>query len=395
MRVALVRQRYSAFGGAERFVERALAALAARDVSLTLITREWSGQTQYPVIICNPFHIGRLWRDWSFARCVSATMACERFSLVQSHERIAGCDVFRAGDGVHAAWLEARSRTLGPLARLAMRLSPWHRHTLVAEERMFCDPSLRAVICISRMVCDDIQRFFGVATDKLHVIYNGIDSADFSPRLRELHRDALRARLGIPLSATMFLYVGSGFDRKGVRQLLTAFAQLRNENAYLVIVGKDKKQRVFEQQTQALGIQERLRFAGAQHDVRPFYGAADVFVLPTLYEPLSNAVLEALASGLPVITSTRCGAAELITQDESGYVCDPLDVDAIAAHMRTLLDPVLRESASLAAARSVQHLTLEKMSEQYVRLYEKLLLDSAEPKAEGAPIAGRGDRHKI
>ena len=377
MRVALVRQRYTAFGGAERFVERALAALSERNVSLTLITREWSGEPQHPVITCNPFHIGRLWRDWSFARGVGTIIAREQFSLVQSHERISGCDVFRAGDGVHAAWLEARGRNQTILAKFATGLSPWHRHTLAAEARMFGDPRLRAVICISRMVRDDIQRFFGVAAEKLHVIYNGIDATDFSPKLRELHREDLCVRLGIPFSATIFLYVGSGFDRKGVRQLLTAFEKLHDDNTYLVIVGKDKKQRAFERQAVSLGVMSRVRFAGAQRDVRPFYGAADVFVLPTLYEPLSNAVLEALASGVPVITSNRCGAAELITQGESGYVCDPLDIGAIIAHMQALLDPVHRARASLAATRSVQHLTLEKMSEQYVQLYEKLLLTAA------------------
>ena len=112
IRLALIRQRYNPFGGAERFVATTLDALMKNhDLSLTLITRQWTGgEHQHAVIECAPPHLGRLGRDYSFARCVQRTLARERFDLVQSHERIAGCDIFRAGDGVHAAWLEQRRR---------------------------------------------------------------------------------------------------------------------------------------------------------------------------------------------------------------------------------------------------------------------------------------------
>lgn len=373
MKIALVRQRYTAFGGAERFVERALGALAEQGVSLTMIAREWQGSREQPVIICDPFYLGRLWRDWSFARSVSKTIASEQFRLVQSHERIAGCDVFRAGDGVHAAWLEARHPIQSRFAQLATRSSPWHNYTLNAEARLFRDSRLRAVICISQMVRDDIRRFYGVAEEKLHVIYNGIDTEEFSPKLTGIHRDRLRRKLGIPQNAVVFLYVGSGFERKGVRQLLGAFAQVQSEDAYLVIVGKDSRQNAFERYARSSGIGNRVRFTGAQKDVRPYLGAADAFTLPTLYEPLSNAVLEALASGLPVITTTRCGAGELIQHGVSGYVCDALDVNTLAAHMGALLDASHRARASQAAAESVRHLTLESMSQQYLQLYRSLL----------------------
>lgn len=373
VKIALVRQRYTAFGGAERFVERALGALAEQGVSLTMIAREWQGSREQPVIICDPFYLGRLWRDWSFARSVSKTIASEQFRLVQSHERIAGCDVFRAGDGVHAAWLEARHPIQSRFAQLATRSSPWHNYTLNAEARLFRDSRLRAVICISQMVRDDIRRFYGVAEEKLHVIYNGIDTEEFSPKLTGIHRDRLRRKLGIPQNAVVFLYVGSGFERKGVRQLLGAFAQVQSEDAYLVIVGKDSRQNAFERYARSSGIGNRVRFTGAQKDVRPYLGAADAFTLPTLYEPLSNAVLEALASGLPVITTTRCGAGELIQHGVSGYVCDALDVNTLAAHMGALLDASHRARASQAAAESVRHLTLESMSQQYLQLYRSLL----------------------
>jgi UDP-glucose:(heptosyl)LPS alpha-1,3-glucosyltransferase len=381
MRLALIRQRYTPFGGAERFVERALAALAGQHMAVTLIAREWLGAAAQPVITCAPFHLGRLWRDWSFARCVRATLERERFDLVQSHERIAGCDIYRAGDGVHAAWLEHRCRTQGWPGRLWSRLSPWHRYTLAAEARMFRDPRLRAVICNSHMVRDDIGRRFGVAPEKLHVIYNGVDLEAFHPRLGATHRARQRAALGIAGAAPLFLYVGSGFERKGVPQLLAAFASMGNREARLIIVGRDRQQPAMERRASALGIAARVHFAGAQKDVGPWYGAADAFVLPTLYDPFPNAALEALACGLPVITSTSCGAAELVRDGYNGYVCDALDIGALTRHLDALAVPGAAPGMAAAARESVAALSVAAMAQRLVELYRSLLRTAAEASA--------------
>src|SRR5690349_10009344 len=160
MRIAVVRQRYSAQGGAERFIERALAALAKQGQAVTILARDWSGD-RGEVVRCNPFHVGRVWRDWSFARAVCREIRRLSFDLVQSHERIACCDIYRAGDGVHAQWLRNRSAALGPLARIGVALNPHHRSVLAAERRLFASPRLRAVICNSRMVREEVRRHFG------------------------------------------------------------------------------------------------------------------------------------------------------------------------------------------------------------------------------------------
>ena len=127
LRIALVRGRYNPFGGAERFVNNALSALAREGLSLSVLTRAWDGAAaDVEVIRCRSFYLGRLWRDAAFARRVCRETATRAFDLVQSHERIPCCDVFRAGDGVHREWLRQRARTLSPLARLGSALSPYH-----------------------------------------------------------------------------------------------------------------------------------------------------------------------------------------------------------------------------------------------------------------------------
>jgi UDP-glucose:(heptosyl)LPS alpha-1,3-glucosyltransferase len=373
MRLGIVRQRYTPFGGAERFVERAIDALTERGVQVRIYTRQWpaAGDRRIEPVICNPFYAGSLWRDASFASAVRAALARDRPDVVQSHERIAGCDVFRAGDGVHRVWLEERVRTGGSGERARVAANPYHRYILNAEARMFGSPALKAVICISRMVRDDIRRHFALPEDKLHVIYNAVDAREFSPAVRA-DRAATRARLGLADSHCAFLLVGSGYARKGVATAIHALARLPGQ-ARLVIVGKDKAPGRYQRLAQREGVGDRVIFAGAQKDPRPYLGAADAFVLPTLYDPLSNAVLEALACGLPVVTSRRCGAGELVVAHDAGWTCDAVDAAAFADHMRALLEPGERMPRAARAIQAVAALTPEAMTRQMLALYATLL----------------------
>ncbi len=140
LKIAIVRQRYNPYGGAERFAARALNALAARGVGAAVVTRDWAGAEALRRVRSDPrvpFHVGRLWRDWGFARAACARLARERFDLVQSHERISCCDIYRAGDGVHREWLDRRAQAGGAWTRFAQAISPYHRYVLAAERRMF------------------------------------------------------------------------------------------------------------------------------------------------------------------------------------------------------------------------------------------------------------------
>lgn len=371
LRLALIRQRYTPDGGAERFVERAMHTLQAQGVQITLITRAWQPQPGIKAEICNPFYIGSLWRDWGFARAVRRLLKQKNFDLVQSHERIVGCDIYRAGDGVHREWLKQRSRVTGFFGKLSIWLNPYHHYVKSAERNLFGSPQLRAVICNSQMVKKEIQYYFGVPENALHVIYNGVDVQTFSPELRR-HRDAVRKQYTVPTEATLFLFVGSGFERKGVRQALEAMAQLP-PNTHLIVVGRDKRAKKCRQLAAVLGVGDRVHFAGVQSGVKPFYGAADALVLPTLYDPFPNVVLEAMAAGLPVVTSMKCGVAELITQGSNGYVCDALDTSALAEAMRALMNIEVKHRLADESRNTALSMSQEAMGEKLLGLYRELL----------------------
>lgn len=378
MKIALVRARYNAFGGAERFAARALTALAAETdgaLDLAVIARAWQaeqGGQATRLVRCDPFYLGSVWRDAGFARAVHRQLRREHFDLVQSHERIPGLPLYRAGDGVHAAWLERRARAGGIATRIAIAFNPHHRYLAAAERAMFEHPALEAVICNSHMVRHEIAERFAIANDKLVLVRNGVDLERFHPAARDLHREPMRAALDVPPAARVLLLVGSGFERKGVRVALDAMRGL--DDAVLVVVGSDKHARDYRDAATHVGVAGQVRFVGAVVDPLPYYAMADLFVLPTLYDPFPNAALEALACGLPLVTTEACGAAELVDQ-RFGRIVPVGDATALREAIGSLLAldatqwAAMREGARSAA----EPLSLAALSGALLALYRRLL----------------------
>ncbi|MDD2738816.1 MAG: glycosyltransferase family 4 protein [Methylomonas lenta] len=370
MKIAIIRQRYNPYGGAERFVSRALTALSQQQsVTLHLIARKWEPIDGIQFHACNPLHFGRLTRDLGFA--LSACKIAKRLDvdLIQSHERLCCCDIYRAGDGVHREWLKQRSRQLNWFARLLFQINPYHLYLKAAERKMFTGNRLRSVICNSQMVKNEILDHFSLAEQKIHVIPNGIDTQAFHPNLKLL-RTALRKQWQIPIESTVYLFVGSGYQRKGLQQTLQAFALL--QKGYLVVVGYDKHQHRYQNLATKLQIAERVLFLGSQQDIKPFYGLSDVFVLPTLYDPFSNALLEAMSCGLPIITSTKSGATDILINGISGFVCDALDTQQISQNMRLLSDQTVAEKMGREARILAELHDWAIIGESLTRLYKSL-----------------------
>jgi UDP-glucose:(heptosyl)LPS alpha-1,3-glucosyltransferase len=183
MRLAIVRQDYHPDGAVERATEQALEALLERNVAVSLYTRSWP-QTRLQLIepvICDPFHIGKLWRDWSFANAACRSIRRTLPSLVEAHEPMLCCDVYRAGGGVHASdWRSGRGTRRRPGAcgsRAPRTTGTW----CGSKSVLFASPWLRTVICKSTMVRDEIRARFAVPESKLAVIYNPVDAERFHP----------------------------------------------------------------------------------------------------------------------------------------------------------------------------------------------------------------------
>jgi UDP-glucose:(heptosyl)LPS alpha-1,3-glucosyltransferase len=372
VKLAIVRQRFNPYGGAERIVSRFMPYLERRGTDVTLITRGAEGWGARRVLRVDPFYIGSLWRDWSFARGARKAWLREGFDIVQSHERIPGCDVYRAGDGVHRRWLEIRRETGSSWESIKASLNPYHRYVCRAEKALFEHPRLRAVICNSKMVRDEVRRAFRIAPEKLHVIYSGVDLEHFNPREREQRRGSARAELGCTPRDTVFLFVGSGYARKGLGAAIAALAGTANDASWLVVAGRDKEEEKFRRQARAAGLERRIRFVGARDDVRSLYAAADCFILPSRYDPFPNTVLEALAMGVPAIASSRCGAAEVIEPGTNGWVCRPDDPKGLGALLRQADEAVRRGGLDKAARATAERFGLDAMAQKMAELYSSL-----------------------
>jgi UDP-glucose:(heptosyl)LPS alpha-1,3-glucosyltransferase len=241
---------------------------------------------------------------------------------------------------------------------------------LGVERRLFTSPELRRVIANSEQVREEIIRLYGVNPAHLRVIYNGLDRQRFHP-LDPNAAAALRQHLGAPENGSVILFVGSGFERKGLTYLLRAFGSLRDKASHLWVVGKGHSA-PYVRAAERLGVADRVRFWGPVSETAPFYQAATVLALPTIYDPCSNVVLEALACGLPAVTTTANGAAEFITPGENGAVVpQPDDIAGLTEALITFItrgrDPQVRQ----AAAQAVAALNWEKTVAQTLEVLQE------------------------
>jgi UDP-glucose:(heptosyl)LPS alpha-1,3-glucosyltransferase len=369
LRIALIRRSYRPDGGAEQIMSRTLEGLQAHaELELSLICERWQGSGDIRHLPVARRGLGRVARHRHFVSQVNAILQTHAFDLIQSNERLPGCSLYRAGDGVHARWLARRAAVAGPLQRQWLRYSPFHRYMVETERRMFTHPALRRVICISRMVRQDILHYYPEASEKLRVIYNGIDLQRFAPAIDAATRQRLRRELGLSPSP-LLLFVGSGFERKGLAQLLRAMAE--GGEWQLAVVGRDKRQARYRRLADRLGLGARVHFSGVVPDVTPYYRCADLLVHPCLYEPFGNVVLEALACGLGVVTNQYCGAGELIEPGDNGLLYDAQTPHALALALETAQGRFeqYREPARACAERH----PVARMAEEMLELYRELL----------------------
>jgi len=358
MKIALLRQRVTVLGGAETTLGYLTRGLAAAGHEVAVYGAEPAAAAQAALgpgvtYVRVPVWGGKTLRLLTFALNSRRRLKDARPQVVLSLERVPGSQVYRAGDGCHREFLARRAPYLSPLARAAQWLTPFHRVMLGVEQRLFTYPGLSRVIANSRQGRDEIIRLYGVDPARVRVIYNGLDRRRFHP-LDPGAAAALGQRLGAPEPGAVILFVGSGFERKGLTYLLQAFSSLRDKASHLWVVGKGHTA-VYRRAAEQLGVAGRVRFWGPATETAPFYQAATVLALPTLYDPCSNVVLEALACGTPAVTTAANGAAEFITSGENGVVLpQPDDIAGLTAALASFLslgrDPLVRQAAAQAVA---------------------------------------------
>jgi UDP-glucose:(heptosyl)LPS alpha-1,3-glucosyltransferase len=236
---------------------------------------------------------------------------------------------------------------------------------------MFRSPALRAVIANSERGKEEIARHYGVPRTRIAVVYNGVDLSRFPESRKEEARRILRNRYGIPAVVPVFLFVGSGFARKGVGTLARAAARLAGKGLSfrMIIAGKGDPDSYREMAGEA---EDRMVFPGPVRDPEDHFLGADAFVFPTIYEPFSNACLEAMAAATPVVTTRVNGVSEILRDGKSGFLLkDPMDEASLADRMEELLSEETRKRMGREARRDAESLPAERNVEETLEVLSR------------------------
>jgi len=377
MKIAVIRQKYVNYGGAESFVAQYTTELANAGHEVHIFASQWK-TGKHPnlhVHTVRAVKSNSLLRTLSFAWYAAREVQKQKFDIIQSHERTFYQDVYRAGDGCHREWLEQRKKFLSPVKRFFLTLNPFHNLILALEKRLFEKNGCRKIIAISQMVKQDIQKHYKVAEDKIAVVYNGVELQRFHPNNKTLFRKAVRENLCIPDDVALILFVGSGFERKGLKFLLQSLQFLRSDNWRLLLMGKGNWERYLSFAPD--GGRKKIYTLEPRDDIEKYYAAADIFVLPSIYEPFGNACLEALATGLPIVVSAHSGAAEILRPGENGMVVrNSADPKEIADRINTLFDPDVRETVGRNGRLLAEQFTQEKNLAGMMKIYEEIIKTS-------------------
>lgn len=373
MKIAILRKKYTYHGGAEGFSSKFIDLLAAEGHEIHIFAIKWQADRidrnvhfhHVPAIT-----VVSLLRDLTFA--VSCFFVLKRyrryFDIIQTHDKTLYQDIYRAGDGCHIEWLQQRWRRSGLTGRMSIICNPYHWLILLLERAILRGNRFRMIIAISNMVKRNIVQHYRVASERIEVLYNGVDLERFNPDNRGKYRRTTRDRYGIAENDFVILFVGSGFERKGLKYLLDAVETVPGP-VTVMIVGKGTLKR------DASRFRQKIVICGPQRDIEHYYAAADVFVFPTMYEPFGNVHLEALASGLPVITTKNSGAAEIIVDGEQGFVIDrPEDVAVLTDKInRFLNDREGQTSMGVNARKRAEEFSYDRHIKKIMELYERII----------------------
>jgi UDP-glucose:(heptosyl)LPS alpha-1,3-glucosyltransferase len=374
MKIAVLVKSFILAGGAERYAVELARRLVKRGHEIDLFSRfadaglaEGMGR----VVVPNRWRFSSAANSLSFAREAARLLDGRHYDVIHSHERGYRQDVLT----LHTFSWAASLRKYSFLRRLDMTWLSYRSWIYLAlEKRQMATARLAAV---SDLVREDVRNHYG-RTEGVRVIPPGVDTDLFHPAWAAEHREPLRSEMAIAPDEMVVLLVGSEFRRKGLDLLIPAIGR----GMRLVVVGQGERRDHYAALAAACGISDRIHFAGLiESDVRRFYAIADVVALPSLSDAFGMSVLEAMACGIPVVTSPGAGAASLVRQGENGYVV--ADSAGIAAALEGLLDPALRGRIGAAARKTAEDHSWDAVADAY----ESLFAEAAAQKR-----AKKGDR---
>jgi UDP-glucose:(heptosyl)LPS alpha-1,3-glucosyltransferase len=376
-------------GGAERYTFDLAEALVRRGHGVTLIASTLGPRPAgVECVELGERGVTRLGKYQRFLDRLDRHLDAGAYDIVHAMLPVRRCDVYHPHAGVAAEAVESgHAKHAGAvkreLARLANRVNVKRRAFARVERELLGRessphpdplPEYRArgstggpvVLCLSEYVKGMVRKHYpALGDDRLATLFNAVDQRRFDPA-----KAAARER---PANQVVGLMVAQDFERKGLREAITGLARADDARLVLNVVGKPDPSE-YRDLARSLDVGEAVHFLGPILDVYGAYAAADFFVLPTRHDPCSLVVLEALAMGLPVISTKRNGACEIMTPGEHGFILDSADdVDGLAVAMRSMCDAANRKRMSEACLALRPKLAYDAHLDTLMRIYQGVL----------------------
>ncbi|MCK5844752.1 MAG: glycosyltransferase family 4 protein [Victivallales bacterium] len=357
MRLAFAIFKYYPFGGLERNFIKIAAECLARGHAVTIFTMRWDGPIPSALaadgcsIIKIPFSgLSNHARCASFAANLQRRLKDSQFDLIVGFNRMPGLDLYYCADVCYVADIRHRRSALHAL-------TPRHRVYARFEKAVFSPESETAILALSDIQRDIYIREYDTPSERFFQVPAGIDQKLIRAEASLENRTKKRGELGLEKNTTMLLMIGSDFRRKGVDRAVEALAALSQEErrcVKLVVAGKGREHPI-SRLAESLRVGENVLFLGAVDDIPRLLSAADLLLHPARAENTGNAIVEALTSGVPVLTLLNCGYAWHVEKSGAGKVLDGWDFSQsdFNAGLAELLNATPDEKAKLrgAAAR--------------------------------------------
>lgn len=363
MKIAVIRSECSyTKGGAERYAANLCRELVSLGHQVWVLAEKFDPKI-HPDLIYVPIKVNHStsWsKNYSFNKNSQEALKGLNADLVLALSRSYPADAFRVSDPLHRFWMKVRYP--GRFHRFLQTLNPRHRAILNLENQILDPANTRMIITNSALSKKIIREYYDYPDERIHVIYNGVDHEQFFPLIKPSEK-------GRP---TQLLFVGQDFKRKGLADVIRALAIVRDRggDCSLRVIGRDRPA-PYRALAIELGIGAYVHFEGPTKMIQAAYRAADLFVFPTHYDPFANVCLEAMACGLPVITTTTNGASEVIDEGIDGYVVGGAPASLVNQLSEKIfafqkLDVASRETMKRAAAMKASRFTIRANAEAVI-----------------------------
>jgi UDP-glucose:(heptosyl)LPS alpha-1,3-glucosyltransferase len=368
MRIALVTESVDRKTGIGRVVYELARQFVRRNHEVHLVAQTVAvndhGSRVHQIRAASPWHsVNRFVMRYSVPRLLREldSQVINSFLIGRGATVVTAQSCHAAGIALRSQYKEIRPRgNRGIFDRVAIH----------DEKTLFNSPTTRQIIAVSQLVKKQICEYYNVDEAKVAVVPNGVDLQRFEELQRSEKRDAWRRDMNLRDDERVLLFVGNEFARKGLHVVIETIARLRNYPLRLVIVGGDNPV-PFLRIAEALGITKKLIFVGSVEVPEQYFALADVFVFPTFYEPFGLVIIEAMAAGVPVITSKHAGAVEGMRHGEEGlFLENPSSVEELSTTLRRLLDdPQLSDMVVRKAFDKVRLFSWDQIAESTLNVY--------------------------